>query len=206
MQGKDIIKHDTRHTKWAVVQRHAWVRKENKSSGRVARSSCEPVKLVSTKYYMSTDHVRDNIDQAVFREASSSDRAKGFLTVTDAGLYRVVSSADFIGLWDELETSWNVSETLEAEAKRVQQEQALKRERAEASLRASVTDIEANLKRAISNLLGATTHHDIYLNVTGDWDAEMKEYTPRLAGRVQLQLEDFQRLLEVVYEAQDALA
>lgn len=206
MQGKDIIKHDTKHTNWAVVQRHAWVRKENKSSGNVDRSSCESVKLVSTKYYRSTDSVRDVFDTAVFREAGSGERSKGFLTINNDGHYRVVSSGDFIGLWDELTVNWDIKEKTRAESQRIELERREKRDRAEASLRASVPDIEANLKRAISNLLGATTQHDIYINVNGDWDADMVEYTPRISGRVQLQLEDFQRLLETVYEAQDALA
>lgn len=206
MQGKDIIKHDTKHTNWAVVQRHAWVRKENKSSGNVDRSSCEPVKLVSTKYYRSTDSVRDVFDTDVFREAGSGERSKGFLTINNDGHYRVVSSGDFIGLWEELTVNWDIKEKTRAESQRIELERREKRDRAEASLRASVPDIEANLKRAISNLLGATTQHDIYINVNGDWDADMVEYTPRISGRVQLQLEDFQRLLETVYEAQDALA
>lgn len=206
MQGKDIIKHDTTHTNWAVVQRHAWVRKENKSNGNVDRSSCEPVKLVSTEYYRNSDSVRDTLDTGVFQKAEAGNRSKGFLTVNNDGHYRVVPAGDFIGLWDELTVNWAIKEKTREESQRIELERREKRDRAEASLRASVPDIEANLKRAISNLLGATTPQDIYISVNGDWDAEMTEYTPRISGRVQLQLEDFQRLLETVYEAQDALA
>lgn len=206
MQGKDIIKHDTTHTNWAVVQRHAWVRKENKSNGNVDRSHCEPVKLVSTEYYRNSDSVRDTLDTGVFQKAEAGNRSKGFLTINNDGHYRVVPAGDFIGLWDELTVNWAIKEKTREESQRIELERREKRDRAEASLRASVPDIEANLKRAISNLLGATTPQDIYISVNGDWDAEMTEYTPRISGRVQLQLEDFQRLLETVYEAQDALA
>lgn len=204
MQGKDIIKNAG--TSWAVVQRHAWVRKENKSSGKVARSSCESVSLVNTKYYRSTDIIRDNLDPDIFREASSAERSKGFLTINSDGHYRVVSSGDFIGEWDDLSTKWAVAEAVEEENNRLQRERLEKRERAEASLKASVPDIDANINRAITKLLGAETKRDVYVSVSGEWSADFADYLPQISGRVQLQLSDFQRLLEVVYEAQDALA
>jgi hypothetical protein len=204
MQAKDILKDPT--TSWAVVGRTSYVDKRSKSTGNVSRSSCDKVTLVNTKYYNKSHRLSD--DATSFVEASSSERAKGFLVAVPASdgsnYYRVVPSSDFIGVWDDLETTWT---SRESEALRIQGERermARIQKLATQSLDDTLEDVRVNTVTASRKLLG--TEPEIYLNVTGDWNADNTEYNARLGGRVTIQFTDYQRLLEKVFEAQDALA
>lgn len=205
MLAKDIIKHS--NASWAVIGRTSYVDKRSRTSGNVHRSSCEKVELVDTKYYNRSNRLSD--DPSSFTVASSAEKSKGFLVsypTATSMVYRVVPSADFIGLWAEMETIWSVKE---AEANKAEAERERKRniERlATQSLEDNREEVERSAKQATERLLGADTKVEMYVNVTGEWNEDFTDYKPRLGGRVTLSFSDYQRLLEKVFEAQDALA
>lgn len=204
MKATDITKQAT-GTKWAVVSRTAWVRKENKASGKVARNQCDQVIIVGSGMYKRTHYISTINDPDAFKVAPTAERSKGFLTY-DGAVYRVVPSSDFIGLWSEKELVWSVQEQEEANRVKQNQSKALIREEAEATLKNSIPDIEENLRLAVTKLLVNPKGFEVRAMVNGDWNEDSTQYSAYLAGNVTMTISDFQRLLEKIYEAQDALA
>ena len=203
MLSKDILKNPK--TEYAVVNQRYYIHKTDRSPDTAGREKSIKVTLASEKYYVNTRQVNDHLDPHYYREAPASERNKGFLTIDDKGHSRVIPAKDLIGRWAPLEVKWNLreqeQETKEAESRR----RSLIREKAEATVREGLTDLEANVRSSTQKLLGIGTPVDIRLSVGGDWNETFTDYTPHVNGSVALSVEQFQRLLEKVYEAQDAL-
>jgi hypothetical protein len=205
MQSKDILKSNTPTTTWAVTK-GGWVSKSDKSSGKVSKRYCTPVTIIDpeNQYYVTQVYSATS-DQREWAVAPSSERTKGFLVEDGAQNRWVVKSADFIGLWADKEKEWSAQES---EAEKVEQERQRRHKLQsgeDARIKAVNESIERDLTRSLSDLLTGARGIMVSLGVEGIWNEDYTAYQAKTSGRVTIDVKDFQRLLEAVYEAREAV-
>jgi len=215
MQAKDILKSNAPGAVWAVTN-SGWVRKSDKAIGRVQRQQCTPVKIIdpSNQYGLSPAYVyedtvikRDALGNYVteWRVAPAEERSKGFLVEDGGGNRWVVKSADFIALWSEKEKEWSEKEREheKEEQERVRRNTLQLQE--DARIKAVNESIEKDIVRSLADLLGGGAPVTVNLGVEGKWNTDYTAYRATTSGRVTINVDDFQRLLEAVYEAREGV-
>ena len=215
MQSKDIIKSNAPGVLWAIAK-GGWVSKSDKAIGKVDRRYCTPVSIIDpgNQYNLSQTYVLGN-DGSYLRDSSgdlvrewtvapSGERSKGFLVEDGAGNRWVVKSSDFVGLWSDKEKEWSAKEQEnEKEEQERARRQALQTGE-DARIRAVNESIEKDIVRSLTDLLeGAPV--SVSLGVEGKWNDDYTSYRATTSGRVTINVDDFQRLLEAVYEAREGV-
>lgn len=215
MQSKDILKSNATGVRWAVTK-SGWVSKSDKASGKVDRRYCTPVVIVDPAnqynvaqgYVLGSDgnYLRDSSGDLV-REwtiAPTGERSKGFLVEDGGGNRWVVKSSDFIGLWDDKEKEWSVAEQENEKAEQERARRQALQTGEDARIKAVNEAIEHDIVRSLADLLeGAPV--TVSLGVEGKWNDDYTTYRATTTGRVTINVDDFQRLLEAVYEAREAV-
>lgn len=186
---------------WAVVGRGPKASREQKTTGNVPKAWCTKVVLVDNLRYVRTFSVLSFNDRHRFIEAPAQERRNGFL-VTDGAGYWVCPSTDFVDSWEKLDAGWTEEKRL-ADAKEVKRlERSDAEELVKSTLRLDTESLVENLKRSTMALLGSS----VYLTINVTPQVTWVEDTPtgKISGTVMLRSEDYQRLLEKLYEAQEA--
>jgi hypothetical protein len=213
MLAKDIIK-DAKAS-WAIANPNYNYSSTLIKSRRINRSSVVKVKLVDTDYYdlngvWNWQDFPDNFKKAPAGQKGS----KGFLVVSeDNSKYIVVSAKNFIDTYGEMEAYWSVQEKVEAQEKERQGRMSEVRDAALGTARANADSLkESAVKSLMSVLKTVDSSTSVNVRADGEWarneDGTVDEtrFNARTFGTVELSLRDFQRLMEKLYEAQDALA
>jgi hypothetical protein len=207
MQSKDILRNNTATTTWAIA--NSWMSKEAKSDPArlTSRSQCAEVRLVDTAnfYYLRQIHNHDT-GLAEWKVAPTAERTKGWLVerVSDGNRW-VIKSADILGIWAELDGAWTAQESSRANAQAEEERRNTLRRGEDARVIANNERIEVSLASSLKALLGEATAVSVNLGVEGKWNDTFTEYRAKTSGRVTVDVRDFQRLLEAVYEAREAV-
>lgn len=209
MQSKDILAGAKANSKnpvlnWAVANPFAHVYRNYKTMEKMRRRDALKVQLVSTEMY-EYRWSRNETDAASFSLAPEGCRDKAFL-VTDGTNFYTLKSGEFVGDWDVLEARWLEEEAAQRESAAAEQIAAEKREKVLATSRVRAVDLAMSLERNVRSLLGEEAVKDNATRIYVSGDAEKREdgnYDEALTGYVTLSVQQFQRLLEKVYEAQD---
>jgi hypothetical protein len=197
-------------TEFAVMRR-GYSSPRNRTPRRSETLMVTMVSTIVRKDQGVAVNVGDITDQnpidSVFPSATTADgtvKYKGFL-VTDGFSYWVCSAKNFVGIYSELDSVWVAHETQrEAEEERRKRENDIV-SAVRPQLEARAQDTKESLTKSIIELLGKEPL-SVSVYGDGDWDKDRTVYTPRIGGSVQLSVQDFQRLLEVIYEAREAVA
>jgi hypothetical protein len=207
MQSKDIIRLNGATTTWAIA--NSWMSKEAKSDPArlTSRGQCAEVRIVDTAnfYYLRQIHNHDT-GVAEWKVAPTAERSKGWLIErVEDGTRWVVKSNDILAPWADLDAVWLKQEASRAD-EQAEQERRNALRRAEDLRVSAINDrLEASLPTALQRLLGEATPVVVSLNVDGTWNDDYSQYRAKTGGRVTIDVRDFQRLLEAVYEAREAV-
>jgi hypothetical protein len=207
MQSKDILRANSTHTTWAIAT--SWMSKEAKSDPArlTTRGQCAEVRLVDPGnfYYLRQVH-NNNTGVAEWRVAPTTERTKGWLIerVSDGERW-VVKSADILAPWGELDIAWTTQEASRANAQAEEERRNALRRGEDARVIANNERIEVSLASSLKALLGEATPVAVNLGIEGKWNDDYSQYHAKTSGRVTVDVRDFQRLLEAVYEAREAV-
>jgi len=203
MKSADILKDPT--IEWAVVNPSRSAPRSDRKANDVPREKTLRVKLYDTRYYHKASYIRPEYDPLYHSLAPSTERSKGFLVKdsTSGNMY-ILSASEFLGAWDVCVDEWDAKALKkELEAAEASRRSAIRAEQ-DATIRATIPTIEANLKSSTAKILGPDVRVTAYLSHEGVWDTDFTKYTPKIVGNVTLTVADYQRLLEKLYEAREA--
>ena len=212
MLAKDIVREP--NVSWAIANPSYNYNASAIKNRQIDRVRAIKVKLVSTDYYDMSGvwNWQDFPDS--FRKAPSSQKGgKGFLVVAEeSSRYLVVSAKQFIDTYPAMEAHWAHTEKAasDEQARRLRMNEV--REAALSTANANAEVVRENALKTLSSVL-KTTDLSTTVNVraTGEWakkeDGTQDEtvYNTTLNGMVELTIRDFQRLVEQLYEAREAL-
>ena len=217
MQSSVIVKKPTGFA-WAVIP--SWTQGRTKREDSI--ESCDravQVKLVSHEHYARNN----NTYQDTNRFYVTSDRSYGFLVSFINGngetTFAVIPPQHFIAEWADYDAYW----TPERERRRLAREEA-DRQRAEYAekqqrrwdiekARKATVEVESqklaeSLGESIKVLLGSRADYGVTISprVEGEWknlDTEHETYVVTKVGTVSVEMNLFQRLLEMALEAKE---
>lgn len=213
MIAKDIIANAG--VPFAVIKSNYRVSAKAIAAQSVLRHHTDQVTLVNTDYYDLDGWNSNSLDPDSFTKSPAGQKGgKGFLVVDDQNRYSVRRAGAFVGLYAGMELGWA---SQEAEVARERAQSAVLdqiRRDAHATVQGQAEALKESTQRVLKTLLPAAEFEAItvYTTVDGDWAHDRSDmnakpvYTTKVSGDVRIPINTFQRLLEVILEAQDALA
>jgi hypothetical protein len=202
-------------TAFAVVGNYN-VRQKSIQAKSVDRRHTDKVTVVdSVNYYEVDDWVSVSDNPSAFKQAEAGQKGgKGFLVRDENSKYRVVRASMFIATYDEMETVWAGAEAQAAQERAVREQTEKVKNDAVATIQSQVEAVRVSIQRTLNSILPTNEANSVTVSAvaSGDWTHDRNDptatpvYEAYLSGNVTIPISVFQRLLETVLEAQDALA
>jgi hypothetical protein len=213
MIAKDIIQNAG--VTFAVVKTNYRVSAKAIAAQSVMRHHSDEVTLVNTDYYDVDGWNSNSLDKDSFTKSPAGQKGgKGFLVVDENNRYSVRRAGAFVAVYSDMESLWADQEA-KAQNERAQALvlEEIRRD-AHATVQGQADALKESTQRVLKSLLPAKEFEEVsvYTSVDGDWTHDRSDmnakpvYTTKVGGNVSIPINTFQRLLEVILEAQDALA
>jgi hypothetical protein len=205
MQTKEILANADKA--FCVVGHGRSVRMVDRTINRMQRRYSARVKLVDTNRYEKTHWWTSNSGEiSRFKVVTDpKERSYGYL-VTDGQVYKIAPANEFVALWDAMEAHWATAEQEELLRRQQYEAERAQRDAVEKVAVERANAMKESVEKSLAILFGKDRASRIQISTSVDTNVVDGKVVSAPTGRVWMDLQDLEAMIEAILEAKDAVA